>query len=152
MEASRELNVKDDAVKDDAASPTPHRVLIIDDEVTIRIALRRFFSRMGWDVEEAANGASALDMLDHDGEPATRRFSLVVSDLRMPGLNGMEMYDRLKSRRPEVLDRLIFSTGDLVSEEAAEFVRTTDCVVLQKPFELAALRDLVERLVSRDHP
>jgi DNA-binding NtrC family response regulator len=152
MEASRELNVKDDAVKDDAASPTPHRVLIIDDEVTIRIALRRFFSRMGWDVEEAANGASALDMLDHDGEPATRRFSLVVSDLRMPGLNGMEMYDRLKSRRPEVLDRLIFSTGDLVSEEAAEFVRTTDCVVLQKPFELAALRELVERLVSRDHP
>jgi DNA-binding NtrC family response regulator len=152
MEASRELNVKDDAVKDDAASPTPHRVLIIDDEVTIRIALRRFFSRMGWDVEEAANGASALDMLDHDGEPATRRFSLVVSDLRMPGLSGMEMYDRLKSRRPEVLDRLIFSTGDLVSEEAAEFVRTTDCVVLQKPFELAALRELVERLVSRDHP
>lgn len=149
MEASRELNVMDDA-----ASPTPHRVLIIDDEITIRIALRRFFSRMGWDVEEAANGESALDMLDHegDGDAARRRFSLVVSDLRMPGLNGMEMYDRLKSRRPEVLDRLIFSTGDLVSEEAAEFVRTTDCVVLQKPFELAALRELVERLVSRDHP
>jgi hypothetical protein len=62
------------------------------------------------------------------------------------------MYDRLKARNPEVLERLIFSTGDLVSEEAAEFARTTECVVLQKPFELAALRELVERLVSRDHP
>lgn len=139
---------------DDAGLPTPHRVLIIDDEVTIRIALRRFFSRMGWDVEEASNGESALHLLDHDdeGDGTRRRYSLVVSDLRMPGLNGMEMYDRLKSSRPEVLERLIFSTGDLVSEEAAEFVRTTDCVVLQKPFELAALRELVERMVSRDHP
>lgn len=145
----REFNVMDDG-----QAQAPHRVLIIDDEVTIRIALRRFFSRMGWDVEEAANGASALDLLEQEceGPAAPSRFSVVVSDLRMPGINGMEMYDRLKSRRPEVINRMIFSTGDLVSEEAAAFVRTTECVVLQKPFELAALRELVERMVSRDHP
>ena len=135
-----------------AVSPV-HRVLIVDDEVTIRIALRRFFMRMGWAVEEASNGASALDLLSHDDDlPDRTRFSLVVSDLRMPGVNGMELYDRLKSERPEVLRRLVFSTGDVVSEEAAALVRATDCVVLQKPFELATLRALINRMVAPEHP
>jgi DNA-binding NtrC family response regulator len=128
-----------------------HRVLIVDDEVTIRIALRRFFMRMGWAVEEAASGDAALDLLATDEtQDAVPRFSLVVSDLRMPGLNGMEMYDQLKLRHPTVIRRLIFSTGDLVSEEAATFVRTTECVVLQKPFELAALREVIERVIAQN--
>ena len=130
-----------------------HRVLIVDDEITIRIALRRFFTRLGWSVEEASNGESALHLLSYDAsQDKAPRFSVVVSDLRMPGLNGMEMYDQLKVRHPDVLRRLIFSTGDLVCEEAATFVRNTDCVVLQKPFELAALREVVERVVAADHP
>lgn len=125
------------------------RVLIVDDEITIRIALRRFFTRMGWEVEEAANGEVALDLLEHDeSQELVARFAVVVSDLRMPGINGMEMYDRLKARHPDVIRRLIFSTGDLVSEEAAAFVRSTECVVLQKPFELATLREMVERMVE----
>ncbi len=127
------------------------RVLIVDDEVTIRIALRRFFARMGWTVEEAANGEIALDLLAVDREQTTGpRFALVVSDLRMPGINGMEMYERLKETYPSILQRLIFSTGDLVSEEAAAFVRSTDCVVLQKPFELATLREVVDRVLQRN--
>jgi DNA-binding NtrC family response regulator len=134
-----------------AAVGSNHRVLIVDDEVTIRIALRRFFVRMGWSVEEAANGDAALDLVAHDqSQVEGPRFSLIVSDLRMPGLNGMEMYDQLKARHPAVLRRLIFSTGDIVSEEAATFVRSTECVVLQKPFELAALREVVDRVIAQD--
>ncbi len=126
-----------------------NRVLIVDDEVTIRIALRRFFVRMGWTVEEAANGEIALALLASDqAQESIPRFALVVSDLRMPGINGMEMYERLKVSYPSVLRRLIFSTGDLVSEEAAAFVRSTDCNVLQKPFELATLREVVERVLQ----
>ncbi|MEP7380258.1 MAG: response regulator [Gemmatimonadota bacterium] len=126
-----------------------NRVLIVDDEVTIRIALRRFFARMGWAVEEAANGEIALALLSSDqAQESMPRFALVVSDLRMPGINGMEMYERLKVSYPSVLRRLIFSTGDLVSEEAAAFVRSTDCIVLQKPFELATLREVVERVLQ----
>lgn len=136
-------------VSQGAASGTPRRVLIVDDEVTIRIALRRFFTRMGWEVEEAANGESALEHLMSDRDQAGGpRIALVVSDLRMPGVNGMEMYERLKASYPAILPRLIFSTGDLVSEEAAAFVRSAECVVLQKPFELATLREVVERVLE----
>ena len=125
------------------------RVLIVDDESTIRIALRRFFTRLGWTVEEAANGEIALSMLTIDAEQLELpQFALVVSDLRMPGLSGIEMYNRLLVEQPAVLRRIIFSTGDLVSEDAARFVRTTDCIVLQKPFELATLRVMVDRVLA----
>ncbi len=125
------------------------RVLIIDDEATIRIAMRRFFARMGWHVEEASNGESALEMLLRDAaDDRASRYAVVLSDLRMPGINGIELYDRLKSEYPDVLRRLVFSTGDIVSEEAAEFIESTDCIVLQKPFELATLRQTINDVLS----
>jgi CheY-like chemotaxis protein len=121
------------------------RVLVIDDEQTIRIALRRFFSRMGWAVEEAPDGEAGLAILMHEPEGQSR-FTLVLSDLRMPGLSGIDLYDRLRVVRPETIDRLVFSTGDLVSEDAAAFVEASRCIVLQKPFELSALREVAERV------
>ena len=135
---------------DDTLIPAPtRRVLVVDDEPTIRIALRRFFARMGWQVDEAADGRAALELLLADSpDPAELPFSIVLSDLRMPGLSGIDLYERLRLERPAVLSRLIFSTGDVVSEDAAAFVEATRCTVLQKPFELAALRDLVERVVA----
>ena len=136
---------------DTAGAAQLRRVLIVDDEVTIRMALRRFFTRMGWAVEEAANGETALDLLERDPQDAQdTRFDVVVSDLRMPGVSGMQLYEELKARNPDVVRRLIFSTGDLVSEEAALFVQSTDCVVLQKPFELALLREMVDRVVASE--
>ena len=130
-------------------SATGHRVLIVDDESTIRIALRRFFVRLGWSVEEAANGEIALSMLTNDAKQQERPpFAIVVSDLRMPGLSGIEMHERLRVEQPSILRRLIFSTGDLVSEDAARFVRTTHCIVLQKPFELATLRATVDQVLA----
>lgn len=127
----------------------PPRVLIVDDEATIRMALRRFFTRMGWHVEEAANGERALAMLILDTrQDDIPRYALVISDLRMPGLSGIELYDRIKQLHPEILRRLVFSTGDTVSEETATFARSTDCVMLQKPFEFTTLRATIERVLE----
>jgi two-component system NtrC family sensor kinase len=124
---------------------TKRRILIVDDEGTIRHALRRFFQRQGWEVDEAPDGAAALTLLLAD-EPAT--YDVIISDLRMPGVSGIEMHERLRGARPELLRRIIFSTGDAVSLDAAEFVRRADCPVLQKPFELSTLRAMVERLLD----
>ena len=132
------------------ASATPPRVLVVDDETTIRIALRRFFTRMGWQVEEAGDGGSALDMILHDrSQHATPPYTLVVSDLRMPGLSGIELHDRIERDCPEVLPHLVFSTGDLVSDEAADFARETSCEIIEKPFEFAKLRAMIEKVLRR---
>ncbi|MDB4887049.1 MAG: sensor protein, partial [Gemmatimonadetes bacterium] len=125
--------------------PGSCRVLLIDDEPSIRSALRRFFTRRGWQVEEAGDGAAGLALLSRDAG----RFALVVSDLRMPGLSGVDLHDRLVADRSQVLPRMIFSTGDVASHEAASFVQRTSCPVLQKPFELAELDDLITLLTER---
>jgi DNA-binding NtrC family response regulator len=122
-----------------ASSP---RVLIIDDEPSIRAALRRFFTRRGWQVDEAPDGSEGLALL----LAARADFAVVISDLKMPGCSGVELHDHVAAVAPELLDRIIFSTGDVASKDAAEFVQRTRCTVLQKPFELRALEGIVSRM------
>jgi DNA-binding NtrC family response regulator len=67
----------------------------------------------------------------------------------MPGCSGIELHDHIAAVAPELLDRIVFSTGDVASPEAAQFVRRTRCKVLQKPFELRALEAILVRMVRR---
>jgi CheY-like chemotaxis protein len=127
-------------------SATKRRALVIDDEASIRLALRRFLTRDGWRVDEAVDGRNALDKLTVT-DPAPH-YDLLICDLRMPGISGTELYDWLRVNRPELLARLIVATGDAVSRDAADFVQRTACPVLQKPFELAELRALVRRVTT----
>lgn len=130
-----------------ATTDASRRVLIIDDEQTIRLALRRFFTRMGWAVDEASNGESGFSLIALDEQvPPADRYQLVICDLRMPGLNGIELHARLRDQHPGVLKRLVISTGDIVSQEAASFLESAGCEVLQKPFELSVLRETAQRL------
>ena len=130
----------------------PRRALLVDDEPVIRHALRRFFQRHGWEVDEAEDGAVALDrLMGPDGASETRQagaYTVIISDLRMPGVSGIDLYERLAAKRPELLQRLILSTGDAVSPEAADFLRRSRCPVLNKPFGLAELKGLVSRIVE----
>lgn len=120
-------------------------MLLVDDEPSIRAALRRFFSRRGWAVDEAPDGETALQMLvAGPGEDAG--YAAVISDMRMPKLSGLALHDRLLAERPDLLRRFIFSTGDVASREAAAFVERAHCPVLQKPFELTVLAEVVERV------
>lgn len=118
------------------------RVLVVDDEPTIRAALVRFFSRQGFDVEEAGNGQQALEVLLGDGpEP-----DVIVCDFRMPEVSGAEVYARIEMEKPDLIRRFIFSSGDVVSGEHQKFLERAVCPVLQKPFELSRLREVVDRI------
>lgn len=130
--------------------PSRRRALLVDDEPVIREALRRWFERQGWTVDEAADGHAALArLIPAPDAGAAVHYDVVVCDLRMPGLSGIELHDRLERERPELLPRLIFSTGDSVSTTAATFLARTARPVLQKPFALAQLRALVAEVTDR---
>jgi DNA-binding NtrC family response regulator len=64
----------------------------------------------------------------------------------MPGCSGIGLHDHIAVVAPDLLDRIIFSTGDVASEEAADFVQRTRCTVMQKPFELRALESVIARV------
>ncbi|MEO7454838.1 MAG: PAS domain S-box protein [Gemmatimonadaceae bacterium] len=127
-----------------AAAAPGHVALVIDDEPTIRAALRRYFTRRGWAVEEASDGQAGLALLVEQED----RIGVVVSDLRMPGFSGIDLHDQLLRERPALLRRFIFSTGDVASLEAASFVQRTHCPVLQKPFELRQLDEILTELTE----
>lgn len=126
------------------------RVLIIDDEPSIRFALRRWFERQGWTADEAIDGANALDMLLSQSADAGSddSYTVIVCDLRMPGMSGSQLHDRLKTERPALIDRLVFTTGDDVASPPVGSVLGSHERVLQKPFEFTALRELVESIAG----
>ena len=123
------------------------RVLLVDDEDAIRNALRRFFSRRGWLVEEAADGELALERLLGGDDPVP--YDAIIRDIRMPRLTGEQLHDALLRARPHLLPRCVFSTGDVTAPEAANFLQRTHCQVLEKPFELAQLSAIVDALPPR---
>jgi CheY-like chemotaxis protein len=121
-------------------------ILIIDDEHAIRQGLRRFLTRRGWAVEESADGADALAKLLRP--EAARIYDVVLCDLKMAGVSGMDVYERTMSAAPLIARRFILSTGDTTAPDVAGFLSQVSVPVLEKPFELAALEALAEEVKS----
>jgi DNA-binding NtrC family response regulator len=117
------------------------RALVVDDEPTIRTALARYLRRRGWEADEAEDGRAALRKL---GRSALGAYQVVVSDLRMPHCSGVELHDWLAQHRPDLFACLILTTGDLAAPALSDFVARTPRPLIEKPFELAVLGQLIE--------
>ncbi len=129
------------SVSESAVSQIPC-LLLIDDEAAIRMALERFLTRRGWRVETCASGIEGRDALM--AADADSRYNAIVCDLKMPGMTGIELYRHLEANRPALIDKLIFATGDVASQDVALFLESVRCPVLEKPFSLASLAELLE--------
>jgi CheY-like chemotaxis protein len=81
-------------------------VLLVDDESSVRRALRKIFEKGGLTVCEADSGQGALDVIASNAE-----IGAVVSDFLMPGINGLDFYDALVSSAPHLKHRVVFLTG-----------------------------------------
>jgi len=111
-----------------AEERTHGRVLIVDDEADIAEVLQEIVEGEGHEVTLAANGREALERIA--GQP----FDLVLSDLIMPELDGAGLWRALRTSRPELADRVVFITGDTLSEAAQRFLAESRRPVIEKPF------------------
>lgn len=116
-------------------------VLVIDDERDIRDGCERFLTRMGLAVRKAENGELGLKALAE--EPA----GLVLLDLKMPGMDGMEVLARIKQRWPEML--VVVITGFATIETAIEAMKGGAYDFIPKPFQPDHLRLTVGRALER---
>lgn len=124
----------------DAPSATPRkRILVTDDEPTLREALQIFLRSLGHHVDTAASGLEALARLE------SARYDVVLLDLRMPDMSGSAVYEKLVVTDPEHASRVIFVTGD-VNDAAFNLVRRSGRPHIGKPFRL----DHIARLLSAD--
>jgi CheY-like chemotaxis protein len=122
-------------------STVVRHALVVDDEPTIRTAVARYLRRRGWQVDEAEDGRAGLTLLQRS---AVDDYQVVLSDLRMPHCSGEQLHDWLAEHRPDIFGRLILMTGDLASPALTEFLARTPRPVIEKPYELAVLFQLIE--------
>jgi two-component system NtrC family sensor kinase len=129
------------AAPDPEASPLAggQTILLVDDELSLAKALARLLRRDGHTVDMVANGRLALAQLQ------TRAYDLVLSDLRMPELDGPGLYRALAQRYPHLLQRFIFLTGDTLSPETLDFMAQHGVPRLTKPFTAAEVRRVIQQ-------
>src|SRR5207245_1539639 len=110
------------------------RILVVDDEADIVNLLVEILMREGHHADTAPNGAAALSLVEG------REYDLILCDLRMPVLDGPGFYRELQRRRPELLRRLVFITGDALSASMAAFLAEAARPRLPTPFSVPELR------------
>lgn len=114
--------------------------LVVDDEAEVAEALREMLERDGFAVEVAHDGAAAVARL------RLREYDVVLSDIRMPRMDGPALFAWIEQERPALRSRTGFITGDTLGAVAAEFLARTGAPHMEKPFSPASLRELIARL------
>lgn len=117
------------------------RILLVDDEPAILDIIGDTLRMDGHRVEVTTNGASALEKIRQE------TFDVIVSDLKMPGMGGRELFQKLGEIDVALSRRVIFTTGDLASSDTLAFLEGTGNPYLQKPFDLNVVRRTVMDLL-----
>jgi len=117
-------------------SNAPAKILVVDDDSTIRDVIRDVLGP-SYNVEFATDGRDATIKIENDP------FDLLVVDYHMPGFDGKQLYEWIARNHPYLRNRIIFSTGDIYHETIREFIESTGCGCLVKPFSTANLRETI---------
>lgn len=119
------------------------KTLIVDDEQGVLDLFRDMLEMMGHTVITAKNGDQAMDRLGR-GE-----YDLIICDMKMPGFGGEKLYDLIKTTDPGLAKRIVFVTGDTVSQETQDFLQSTGNLYIGKPFTVEEIRRIILKNLSR---
>ena len=118
------------------------RILVVEDEPTIGLLCKRVLTASGFDVDVVNNGLDAKKVAEE------KDYALCVSDVRLPGMTGIELYEHWKLTKNPIAERLIFITGDTMNNYVRDFLKTTDRPCVMKPFEPEDLVKAVRKALS----
>jgi PAS domain S-box-containing protein len=117
-------------------------ILLVDDEPTIIELLNLLLEEAGHHVDTACNGEEAWN------KAQAGEYDLVITDVRMPKMNGLEFYKKLKALRPRLAENLIFVSGDLGDNATARFLAEVNATIIPKPVEVLKFVDTVEEALK----
>jgi CheY-like chemotaxis protein len=118
------------------------KILVIDDEPAVATTLSRLLGEEH-DVVVATDGQHALECLERQS------FDVVLCDLLMPEMSGMELYEELRRRNPAQAERVAFMSGGAFTPRAASFLAQVQNPRIEKPFDLLAVLGLVARITGQ---
>ena len=116
------------------------RIMIIEDDEEMRTLLKDFFEQEGFETDAASNGVDALRAISED------HFDLVVTDIRMPGLTGLDILPAIRKLKPEtpILVMTAYGSDDL----RRRILERGATIYLEKPVRLSRLKTLIQEMVS----
>jgi CheY-like chemotaxis protein len=117
------------------------RIMIIDDDEEMRSLLKDFFEEEGFETDSASNGVDALRTLSKD------HFDLVITDIRMPGLTGLDILPRIRRLKPEI--PIIVMTAYASDDVRRRSLSGGATTYLEKPIHLSKLRTVIREVVLR---
>ncbi|MBN1932074.1 MAG: response regulator [Desulfobacterales bacterium] len=117
-------------------------ILVVDDEKNIRLTLSRCLEPLGLVVETAINGEEALQKLEEN------EFGLLLLDLKMPGMDGMEVLHQVRQKWPQIIVIIITAHGTI--DSAVEAMKLGAVDFIQKPFSPKEIREIVTQALERE--
>ena len=122
------------------AQPRPGRAMVVDDEPELASSLARFLEREGYRCTVVNSGREAIELAGAED------FDVILSDLRMPDVDGPALLKWLTLNRPEMASRLGYVTGDTLGPAAVRFLGDAGRPFIEKPFNRQSIRDLLSEL------
>jgi PAS domain S-box-containing protein len=122
------------------------RILVVDDEETIRSLVRTILSKSGHTVDTTGDAREALTKLENN------TYDAVLMDIRMPGMSGMELYAKVIEQHPEMKNRFIFITGDTSDAQTRVFLESNNLPFITKPFDKETLEQRVNAQLLAGSP
>jgi CheY-like chemotaxis protein len=119
------------------------RILIVDDEASITELLSEMLLMLGHTAQCCTHPAEALALMEKED------FDLVLSDYRMPGMNGQEFYAAVLDHCPHLARRIVFLTGDVANEKTWAFLKKIGNPTLSKPFQMGEVMEMIPVLLQR---
>jgi PAS domain S-box-containing protein len=127
----------------EGANGAGQRILLVDDEPTILDLFVEILGGGGYQVDTASNGAEAARKVRDNV------YDLVVSDVRMPQMNGIQLYDEILKVRPELEGKVLFVTGDLIDPDTLAFVKRVGVKTIAKPLEIQQVLRAIEDVLDQ---
>ena len=127
---------------EESKTTTRAKILVIDDEPTILLLLREFLVREGHEVETVNNCQDALE------RARVNRYGLILCDVMMPGMSGIQLYRTVMEEIPSLARRFIFITGDIIGAETMHFLSETGLPYLTKPFDLVEVKNTINHSLT----
>ena len=117
-------------------------ILIVDDEPNVQRVLKEVLSEDGHKVEITDNAMDALDLVDDNS------YDLIVLDIVMPGMNGIELYKKIKEKESSTNGKMLFITGDILNKDTESFLNEINANFIVKPFDVRYFKHRVNTLLN----
>ena len=131
-----------EAVDEERGEHKSGRILVVDDEEIVGSYLKRVLGAEGHEVEVETEAGKALERLERES------YDLILSDIKMPGMGGIEFYQNIKKMKESLAEKVVFITGDVIGKETRNFLEETGLPNITKPINVKQLKETINRVMN----